>query len=252
MKINDETRRKLRLMKIGEFIEALEIQEQDPHTIVLPFEERFQQLTDSVYQQKYNDKVRRLIKSAKLRLPKADVHDILYTDKRPLNRNEINALATGQYIDDCKSIVLQGYSSSGKTYLGCALAKEACRQLHTTLYIRTPDLLSMHAEKLQSPGGREKLLRRFSIIDVLVLDEWLISELSKEDLDFLFELAERRFDATSTIFCTLYKRDDWLKRLGGGAKAESIIERYRYNATWIETGATNMRQIYSKDESSMS
>ena len=60
--LNEETRRKLRLMNIGEFIDAIEEQQQDPQTIALPFEERFQQLTDSVYQQKYNDKVHRLIK----------------------------------------------------------------------------------------------------------------------------------------------------------------------------------------------
>lgn len=248
MVLNDETRRKLRLMKMGEFIEAIEIQEQDSLTVALPFEERFQQLTDSVYQQKYNSKVNRLLKSARLRIPKADIHDILYTDRRPLNRNVINSLASGRYIDECMSIVLQGYSSSGKTFLGCALAKEACRQLHNTLYIRTPSLLSQYAEKSLLPGGREKLLRKYASYDVLVLDEWLISDLAKDDLDFLFELSERRFDTTSTIFCTLYKREEWLKRLGGGAKAESIVERYRYNSTWIETGDVNMREIFSSRE----
>ena len=87
--VNDETRRKLRLMNIGEFVEELEIQQQDPQTLALPFDDRFQMLTDNVYQRKYNDKVQRLIKNAKLRLPKADIHDILYIDKRPLNRGII-------------------------------------------------------------------------------------------------------------------------------------------------------------------
>ena len=66
--VNDETRRKLRLLNIGEFVEELEIQQQDPQTLALPFDDRFQMLTDSVYQRKYNDKVQRLIKNAKLRL----------------------------------------------------------------------------------------------------------------------------------------------------------------------------------------
>ena len=78
--LNDETRRKLRILNVGEFIEELEIQQQDPQTLALPFDDRFQLLTDGVYQRKYNDKVRRLIKNAKFRLPKADIHDILYID----------------------------------------------------------------------------------------------------------------------------------------------------------------------------
>ena len=51
MILNDETRRKLRLMNIGEFVEAIELQQQEPQTVSLPFDDRFQRLVDSVYQQ---------------------------------------------------------------------------------------------------------------------------------------------------------------------------------------------------------
>ena len=57
MILNDETRRKLRLMNIGEFVEAIELQQQEPKTFLIPFNDRFQRLVDSVYQQKYNEKV---------------------------------------------------------------------------------------------------------------------------------------------------------------------------------------------------
>ena len=70
-------------------------------------------------------------------------------------------------------------------------------------------------------------------------------ELSKADVEFILELTERRFDSTSTIFCTLYKREDWVKRLRGGTYAESIVERFAHNTTWIETGDVNMRQYLS-------
>ena len=33
--LNDETRRKLRILNVGEFIEELEIQQQDPQTLAL-------------------------------------------------------------------------------------------------------------------------------------------------------------------------------------------------------------------------
>ena len=81
---------------------------------------------------------------------------------------------------------------------------------------------------------------------MLVIDEWLISDLAAEDIDFLFELSELRYDSTSTIFCTLYKQEDWLTRLGGGARAESIIERYSHNVIRIEIGGENMRDIFGR------
>ena len=243
--INEETRRKLRLMNIGEFIEVTEEQEQDVQALALSFDDRFQMMVDSVYQQKYNDKVRGLIKRAHLRLPKADIHDVFYHEKRSLNRGVIEGLATGKYIEECQSIVLQGYTSTGKTFLGCALAKEACRQLHRSMYIRVPDLLNEYADKSLLPGGKEKVLRNYSSFKVLVLDEWLLNDLSKEEIEFLFELSERRYDVSSTIFCTLYRTEDWIKRLGSGAYAESIVERYEHNSIRIETGSMNMRDIFS-------
>lgn len=189
--------------------------------------------------------ISRGIKAAKLRLPKADVHDILYTDKRPLNRGIMADLASCRFVDNCSSIMLQGYTSSGKTFLGCALAKEACDQLHRVCYIRLPELLSEYADKSFVPGGRTKVLNKYTSFKVLVLDEWLIPDLPKEDIEFIFGLSERCFDTTSTIFCTLYKQEEWVKRLGSGAYAESIVEHFAYNVTWIETGDVNMRQIFS-------
>lgn len=59
--INEETRRKLRELNMGEFVIELEIKQFDPTTIALPFDERMQRLTDYVYQEKYNGRIQRLI-----------------------------------------------------------------------------------------------------------------------------------------------------------------------------------------------
>lgn len=241
--LNDETKRKLRLLNIGEFISAVELQEDDPQLLALPFSERFQMTVDHVYQDKYNMKSERLIRQAKLRFPAADIHDIYCGEKRRLNRNLMGGIATCQYIEKSTSLIFQGFRSTGKTGLGCAYAKEACRHHNRTRCIRLPDLLSEFHEKL-GKGGKEKLLGKYAAYKVLVIDEWLISDLTAEDIDFLFELSELRYDSTSTIFCTLYKQEDWLMRLGGGARAESIIERYSHNVIRIEIGDENMRDIF--------
>ena len=81
--------------------------------------------------------------------------------------------------------------------------------------------------------------------DVLILDEWLMADLKKDDVAFLFELSERRFDRASTIFCTLYKKEEWIPRLGKGTFAESIYERFAaHDSIVIDTGDMNMREIF--------
>lgn len=245
--MNAETKRKLRLMNIGEFIDAVEMQSDDPATMDLPFEERFQQLVDTVYQEKYDTRVIKLIKSAKLRLPQADIHDVYYHEKRAVDRRVVNELATCRFVDTHRSVILQGYPSSGKTYLACAIGKEACRKNYTTRYIRVSDLLNLAAERSLIPGGRNKLLTKYSNYKVLILDEWLTAnDISTEELNFLFELFERRYDTTSTIFCTLCKPEEWVRNLGGGKYAESIYERYRYNSIQVETGRMNMRELFAQ------
>ena len=86
--INEETRRKLREINLGEAIKGLEVQQADPATIALPFDERMQRLVDYIYQEKYNGKIQRLIKSAKLRFPQANRQGVIYAS-RGLNRELI-------------------------------------------------------------------------------------------------------------------------------------------------------------------
>jgi DNA replication protein DnaC len=244
--LSEEAKRKLRLLNIGEYIEAVEMQEKDPTTMGMPFEDRFQMATDHVYQCKNNARVKNLIKNAKFRLPNADVHDILYVKGRPLSRESVLEASTCDFVDNNKSVIIQGYPSSGKTFLACAIGKETCRCLYRTRYVRVPDLLDEFNQKSLTPGGKLKVLTKYSNFKVLILDEWLTRDTiyTREELDFLFELSERRYNVASTIFCSLRHHDEWVRFLGGGTYAESIAERYKYNVISFETGDKNMRAIY--------
>ena len=245
--INDETKRKLRELNMSEIITALEFQQSEPATVSLSFDERMQRLTDYVYQEKYNGKIQRLIKAAKLRFPQADIHNIYY-DGRQLDRNLLSELFICQYIEHHQSIILQGPTGSGKTFLSCVFGKQACLRQTKTRYIRFPDLLMEYGDASLVQGQQKKLLARYGKIPLLIIDEWLVSDVSDSELYFLFELMERRSDTTSTIFCTQYRKDDWIKRMGEGIQAEAIVDRYSYSAYWIETGIMNMREYCSKNK----
>ena len=123
------------------------------------------------------------------------------------------------------------------------------RQHYRTRYIRIPDLFEEVHDKAAEVNGRNKLLKKYASYDVLILDEWLMTDLNKADVSFLFELSERRFDKHSTIFCTLYKKEEWVPRLGRGTFAESIYERYAaHDSIIVDTGDMNMRAIFKNGE----
>jgi DNA replication protein DnaC len=243
--LNEETRRKLRELNLSEIIDAIDTQSQDVGYSTLSFEDRMKLAVDYVYQKKYNTKVQRLIKMAKFRLTNAAFNDIYYID-RGLDRQKLMALSNCQFIDTSTSVIFHGFSGSGKSYLACALGRQACLQGIRTRYIRTPDLFMLRDEAALTQQGIPKLLKKFSSYKLLILDEWLLDDLSDEEQRFLLELIERRHDCSSTIFCTQYKKEDWHSRLGGGVHADAMMDRIVHNAVWVYSGNKNMREFYSK------
>lgn len=243
--LNEETRRKLRELNLSEMIEAIDSQSRESALITLSFEDRMKMVVDYVYQKKYNTKVQRLIKISKFRITNATYHDICYID-RGLDRQAIIEISTCQFIDTHTSLIFHGFTGSGKSYLACAIGKQACMQGISTRYIRIPDLLMLRDEAILTSQGISKLLKKFSNYKLLILDEWLLDDLSDEEQHFLFELIERRHDTTSTIFCTQYKKEDWHSRLGGGVHADAIMDRIVHNAVWIYAGNLNMREYCSR------
>jgi len=244
--LNEETRRKLRELNLNEMIEAIDQQSTDIDYSSLAFEDRMKMAIDYVYQKKYNTKVQRLIRTAKFRITNASMNDIYYID-RGLNKAKLISLSSTQFIDTNSSIIFHGFTGSGKSYLACALGKQACLQGVRTRYIRIPDLLMLRDEANLTPQGIPKLLKKFSSFKLLILDEWLLDDLSDEEQFFLFELIERRHDMSSTIFCTQFMKEDWHIRLGGGVHADAMMDRIVHNCAWLYTGSLNMRQFYSKD-----
>ncbi|MBR4789792.1 MAG: ATP-binding protein [Treponema sp.] len=243
--LNDETKRKLRELKLGELIEGYDIYSKGIEWNSMSFEQKFQLLSDYLFQEKYNNSVKLLLSKAKLRIPKAEVTSLIY-DGRGIDRSLITELSSCQYISSAKNIVFQGFTGSGKTYLACALGKQACKLRFSTKYIRLPDLLVEYDEEMLMRKNAKKLLKRYSTYSLLIVDEWLMDDISEKEQHFIFELIERRHEQTSTIFCTQYKREDWFDRLGGGVHADAILDRIVHNAIFVETGSMNMREYCSK------
>lgn len=57
-----------------------------------------------------------------------------------LDRGVIAQLGTCQFITRQMNMVFQGFTGSGKSYLGSALAKQGCQHRYRAHYIRMPDL----------------------------------------------------------------------------------------------------------------
>lgn len=181
-------------------------------------------------------------KRARLRYPQADLRTLDMPDELGISREPVASLADCSWVERHRNIVAQGYCEFGKSWIICALARQACHNRYRARYIRIPDLEEEWRQTADKPQGRSRLLKRYSAYTVLALDEWLFDPPEERFRAFLFELMERRHDTGSTLFATQYPQKDWHQRLGGGTHADAIMDRIVHNTTWIETGDYNMRE----------
>lgn len=243
--IDEETRRKLRELSLSEAIEALELQEADKTIFAVPFDERMRMLTDYVYEAKHLASVKRLLQRATLRFPKAEMGEMIY-EGRDIDGVLIREIGTCQFMDSASNVVIEGCTGTGKSYLGCCLAKQACRKRRSARYIRLPDLLMERDELAATERSDAKILKKYARYELLVIDEWLTEDIDDLEISFLFELIERRYCEKSTVLCTQYKPSEWHGRLGGGVQADAMVDRLVHGSIRINLGDVNVRKLLAE------
>lgn len=241
--ISDESRRKLREMQLEQMVEALDNQEANRETYLsMSFDARLNLLIDECYTAKNNDRVKRLLRCAKLRYPNADINTMYY-EGRDLNRNTVLGPGTCGFITSRTNLIINGFTGSGKTHLACAIGKESCRHLHRTRYFRMPEMLEMLNLAMETGHSITSTVTKLSNYHLLIIDEWLLDIPSEQEDKYLLEIFERRYDQWPTIFCSQYKTSEWHPRLGGGVVADAIMDRIVHNAMTINSGMLNMREF---------
>ena len=197
---------------------------------------------DEVHSAFVTSKVRNLTRRANPRCPEADVRSVDFSGERGLDRLPITGLATRGFVERGQSVVLQGPTGTGETHLACAIAEAARRRRMRACYMRRPDLEGLWREARERPGGERKTARKHAVFQALALDERLLDGPDELFRGFLLELMEARYGTASTVFCTQFRQKDRHAGLGGGVRADAIMDRIVHGTAWVSTGEMNMRR----------
>jgi DNA replication protein DnaC len=242
MLINDSLQR-LRALRLMGMADGLEEQLTNSACAALGFEERFALLVDREANHRHDKRLSALLKRARLKYPQACVEDVQGETARGLNRTAFTQLALSRWVEQGMTVVIIGPTGSGKSWLACALAQQACRREHSALYLRVPRLAE-ELRILHGKGGFATWLGTLARTEVLILDDWALAPLDPAARADLLEIIDDRAGtpARATILTTQLPVDLWHGWLGDPTIADAILDRLLAREHRINLKGESMRR----------
>src|SRR5207249_6889348 len=189
---------KLHALKLPALAQAWTEQQQNAELAGLGFDERLGLLVDAEWLARENTRLARALQEAKLKLPQACIEAIDDPARRELDKAVIRQLATCRWIDEHLQVLVTGATGTGKSFIACALAHQACRRGYRAYY-RPASRLLADLRWARSAGTHGRLLGKLARMDVLLLDDWGLAPPQDQERRDLLELLEDRYESRHTI-----------------------------------------------------
>lgn len=239
--LTEPTLEKLSAMRLNAMASAWTEQQKNAETTRLGFDERLGLLVDAEWLTRENRRLDRLLKEARLKISQACIEDIDYPARRELDRSLIRSLATCRWVQEHHNVAITGATGTGKTYIACALAQQACRKGYRTTYRRASRLFE-ELGLARADGTYKQLLGRLARLDVLLIDDWGLTPVRDPERSDLLEILEDRYGSRSTIMTSQLPPERWHDYLGDPTLADAICDRVLHNAHRIQLKGPSRRK----------
>jgi len=175
-----------------------------------------------------NQRLKRLLKKARFKM-QACLEDVDYRHERGLEKSALRELADVNWIEARRNVLLTGPTGLGKTYLSCALGNMAARAGYTAFYVRAPRLFEM-LNQARGDGTHMKTLGRLAKVQLLIVDDFLLTPLAAAERKEFLEVIEDRYKAGSTVVASQCPIKKWHEGIGDPTLADAILDRLVHNA----------------------
>jgi len=238
---NDETIQKLLKLKMPAFASAFRETLESLPDKQITFEEQVGLLVDREWADRENRRLERRLRDSRVSIHAAP-DQIICDPTRGLERATWCDLRTCGWVRSNHNVIVLGPTGVGKSFIASALVQAACREGFRALFVRMPRLLEQLAIARAS-AEYTSTLQRFAKIDVLVLDDFLLTPMTDMERRDLVELLEDRYGKTSTILTTQLPTKSWHEAIGDPTIADAICDRIVHNAHIVTLRGSSMRRL---------
>jgi DNA replication protein DnaC len=230
----------LRALRLGGMADAFEQQMTAPGWHDTAFEERLEHLLANEVTLRRTRKISRIRKAAKLRHD-ARPENFDFSPRRGLDKQLINSLLRCDWIrSGMTNLLVTGLTGTGKTWMACTFGHAAAAVELTVAYHRVGPLLE-DLELARHDGTRVRKLENLRRVDLLIVDDLGLEDLTQRARVDLLNLLEDRVGRRSTIVAAQMPVSKWHDYLGGDATADAIMDRLVHSSEKIELKGASLR-----------
>jgi len=157
----------------------------------------------------------------KMRLEHFDKTSNVTFDKRMLA--ELTSL---RFLQARRHVVILGPVGVGKTFVASALGHLACQHGYDVLFVRTDTMLrTLRQSRLDN--SREVEMTRLCSVDLLLLDDFALEPMTKEESRDVYQLFLERTGRAPMIVTSNRDTAEWLPMFDDVLLAQSAVDRFK-------------------------
>lgn len=198
------------------------------------------QMVEAEAQDRRDRKTAMFLKISKLRYT-ALIEDIICGADRNFTREDLAAIADCSFIRRHENLLIQGKCGCGKSFLACAIGRQACILGYRTRYLNMNSFVEKVAlSKLD--GSFLKMITSLEKNELLILDDFGLQPMDTNTRLAMLQILEERYERKSVIICSQLPISKWYDYIGDPTLADAILDRLVSNANKIELKGESMRK----------
>jgi DNA replication protein DnaC len=148
------------------------------------------------------------------------------TTKVSYDKRVFAELMSLRFIEAHQNTVVLGPVGVGKTFLAHALGHIACRHRYHVMLTRADEMLrKLRQSRLDN--SRDALMTQLTTIDLLIIDDFALEPMNREESRDVYQLFVERTGRASTIVTSNRDTVEWLATFDDVLLAQSAVDRFK-------------------------